>query len=241
MRTLPNGSRIFLLSSRDTARRRRSPNPDGVLPAPPAPFSSPASHCAGCLTCVRVCPFGVARVEKTAVMPAQQCQTCGLCAAECPAAGIALSRFATNGMKDTLGAILSKSDAAKIARPFVVSYCCLNETTSRKFLREQTEEEIRQSGILRVMIPCVSRLSTIDLLSPFELGADKVAVIACTENGCFYPGLKNCSQSASTGPRSFWTRLEWGGTTCSFSKRKAAQRNAGPGYGKNSARLGRKL
>ncbi len=147
-------------------------------------------HCAGCLTCVRVCPFGVARVERTAVMPAQECQTCGLCAAECPAAGIALSRFGTNGMKDTLRAMLSGSDAAKIARPFVVSYCCLNETTSRKFLKEQTEEEIRQSGILRLMIPCVSRLSTIDLLSPFELGADKVAVIACAENGCFYTGAE---------------------------------------------------
>ena len=57
-------------------------------------------------------------------------------------------------------------------------------------MREQTEEEIRQSGILRVMIPCVSRLSAADLLSPFELGADKVAVIACTENGCFYPGAE---------------------------------------------------
>ncbi len=148
------------------------------------------AHCAGCLTCVRVCPFGVPRVEKTAVMPVQQCQTCGLCAAECPAAGIALSRFATNGMKDTLRAILSKPDMAKIARPFVVSYCCLNETTSRKFLREQTEEEIRQSGILRVMIPCVARLSTVDLVSPLELGADKIAVIACTEKGCFYPGAE---------------------------------------------------
>ncbi|MGO9016754.1 MAG: FAD-dependent oxidoreductase [Syntrophobacteraceae bacterium] len=148
------------------------------------------AHCAGCLTCVRVCPFGVAQVEKTAVMPAQQCQTCGLCAAECPAAGIALSRFATNGMKDTLRAILAKSDTAKIARPFVVSYCCLNETTSRKFLVQQTEEEIRQSGILRVLIPCVARLSTLDLVSPIELGADKVAVIACTENGCFYTGAE---------------------------------------------------
>ncbi len=152
-------------------------------------LKSPA-HCAGCLTCVRVCPFGVAKVEKTAVMPAAQCQTCGLCAAECPAAGIELTRFATNGMKDTLRAILSKSDAAKIARPFTVSYCCLNGTTSRKFLKEQTEEEIRQSGILRVMIPCVSRLSAVDLLSPFELGAEKVCVIACGENGCFYSGAE---------------------------------------------------
>lgn len=166
-----------------------------------------AAHCAGCLTCVRICPFGVARVEKTAVMPAQQCQTCGLCAAECPAAGIALSRFATNGMKDTLGAILSKSDASKIARPFVVSYCCLNETTSRKFLMEQTEEEIRQSGILRVMIPCVSRLSTIDLLSPFELGADKVCVIACSENGCFYPGAEELLAKRVNRARKFLDQI----------------------------------
>ncbi|MFZ0944738.1 MAG: hydrogenase iron-sulfur subunit [Syntrophobacteraceae bacterium] len=93
-------------------------------------------------------------------------------------------------MKDTLRAILSKSDTAKIARPLVVSYCCLNETTSRKFLLEQTQEEIRQTGILRVMIPCVARLSTLDMLSPIELGADKVAVIACTENGCFYTGAE---------------------------------------------------
>jgi NADPH-dependent glutamate synthase beta subunit-like oxidoreductase/coenzyme F420-reducing hydrogenase delta subunit len=146
--------------------------------------------CAGCLTCVRVCPFGVAQVERTAVMPAQQCQTCGLCAAECPAAGIALTRFATNGMKETLKGILARSNEAKIARPLVVSYCCLNETTSRRFLKEQTDREVQESGILRVMIPCVARLSTVDLLSPFELGADKVAVIACKENGCFYTGAE---------------------------------------------------
>ncbi len=152
-------------------------------------LSSP-EDCAGCLTCVRVCPFGVARVERTASMPAQECLTCGLCAAECPAAGIALSRFATNDMKDTLKTVLAKSGEAKIARPFVVSFCCLNETTGREFLREQTEEEILGSGILRVMVPCVGRLSNVDLLSPFELGADKVAVIACKENGCFYTGAE---------------------------------------------------
>ena len=98
--------------------------------------------CAGCLTCVRVCPFGVAKVERTAVMPAEQCQTCGICAAECPAAGVALARFATNRMKETLSAVLAKATLEKIARPFIVSYCCLNETTSRKYLREQTEREI---------------------------------------------------------------------------------------------------
>lgn len=146
--------------------------------------------CAGCLTCVRVCPFGVATVERTAVMPAEECQTCGLCAAECPAAGIALARFATNRMKDTLRAVMEKVDEKKISRPFVVSYCCLNETTSRKYLDKQTEKEIIKTGILRVMVPCVGRLSAVDLLAPFELDVDGVAVVACREDGCFYTGAE---------------------------------------------------
>lgn len=146
--------------------------------------------CAGCLTCVRVCPFGVAKVDRRAVMPAQQCQTCGICAAECPAAGIALARFATNRMKELMSAVLAKTSPEKISRPFVVSYCCLNETTSRKYLLDQTEKEIEETGILRVMVPCVGRLGAIDLLTPFELGADRVLLIACKENGCFYTGAE---------------------------------------------------
>lgn len=147
-------------------------------------------NCAGCLTCVRLCPFGVAKVDRMAVMPAQQCLTCGICAAECPAAGVDLARFGANGMKEALRAALAKADVSKIAKPFLVSYCCLNETTSRTFLREQTADDIRQTGVLRVMVPCVGRLSAVDLIAPFELGADRVAVIACKHEGCFYTGAE---------------------------------------------------
>jgi len=164
-------------------------------------------HCAGCLTCVRVCPFGVAQVRGTAVMPAQQCQTCGLCAAECPAAAIELSRFDTNRMKDTLRDIVKRQGTSRIARPLVVSYCCLNETTSRKFLWEQTDEEIRQSGIVRVMVPCVGRLSALDLITPFELGADKVAVIACAEKDCFYSGSEELLSRRVTRAKKFLDQI----------------------------------
>ncbi len=169
------------------------------------------SNCAGCLTCVRICPFGVAQVDRTAAMPAEKCQTCGLCAAECPAAGISLARFATNKMKDLLKATLSSADAAKIARPFLVSYCCLNETTSRVFLRKQTEEEINRSGVLRVMVPCVARLSATDLLSPFELGADGVAVIACREDGCFYTGAEELLRRRIVRVKKFLDEIGTGG------------------------------
>jgi len=142
-------------------------------------------RCAGCLTCVRICPFGVATVEKTAVMPTDKCLACGLCAAECPAAAVALKRFGTNRMKEEVRALLANTPTRAQAEPLIVSFCCLFETTSRKFLREQSD--FVADGVVRVMVPCVARLSVTDLLSPFELGADGVVVIACSVGDCLYP------------------------------------------------------
>ena len=82
-------------------------------------------------------------------------------------------------------------DFEKVARPFLIAYCCVNGTTSRKYLKEQTAEDVSDSGVLRVLVPCVGRLSMADLLSPFELGADRVAVISCPEDGCYYPRVED--------------------------------------------------
>lgn len=166
--------------------------------------------CAGCLTCVRICPYGVATVEQTASMPAKECLTCGLCAAECPAAGIRLARFATNNMKEGLADILQQVDLKRISRPFVVSYCCLYETTSRKYLKHQTPKEIEESGVLKIMVPCVGRLGSIDLLSPFELGADRVAVIACKEAGCVFTGAEELLKRRLEGVRRFLDEIKVG-------------------------------
>lgn len=174
--------------------------------------------CAGCLTCVRVCPFGVATVERTAVMPAEQCQTCGLCAAECPAAGVALARFATGHMRETLQDILKNAEMRKISRPFAVAYCCLHETTSRRYLVPQSLQEIENTGILRVMVPCVGRLSALDLVSPFELGADRVAVIACREDACFYIGAEELLQRRIEQSQRFLEEIGVGGTHLQFHR-----------------------
>ena len=142
--------------------------------------------CAACLTCVRICPFGVATVDRTAVMPEEKCQACGLCAAECPAAAIALKKFGTNQMREQLQDLLSSLKADTISRPLIVSFCCLFEVTSRKFLKEESES-YKKSGIFRIMVPCVARLSVPDILSPFELGADGVTIIGCSDGTCLYP------------------------------------------------------
>jgi len=92
--------------------------------------------CVGCMTCVRICPFGVATVEKTAVMPQEECQACGLCAAQCPAAAIALKRFGTDRMEDMLQQAIAGLEESGTSAPLVVSYCCLFEVTARGFIRQ---------------------------------------------------------------------------------------------------------
>jgi heterodisulfide reductase subunit A-like polyferredoxin len=59
--------------------------------------------CVGCLTCVRVCPFdvpkidgkamGVGEIVGAAVIEASLCTGCGICTSECPADAIQLRHF----------------------------------------------------------------------------------------------------------------------------------------------------
>ena len=61
------------------------------------------SKCTGCLTCVRICPFGVPAIQASltgagsimgaASIEATICRGCGLCTAECPAGAIQLMHY----------------------------------------------------------------------------------------------------------------------------------------------------
>jgi coenzyme F420-reducing hydrogenase delta subunit len=119
-------------------------------------------------------------------MPEEKCQACGLCAAQCPAAAIALKRFSTDQMKDTLTSAVADIKKQKGLKPLIISYCCLFEVTSRNFLKGRSENYM-ESGVYTMMVPCVARLSVHDILLPFELEADAVSIIACSEGSCLYP------------------------------------------------------
>jgi heterodisulfide reductase subunit A-like polyferredoxin len=53
------------------------------------------SKCAACLTCVRVCPYNVPRINERGVAEIEManCQGCGSCASECPAKAIQLLHY----------------------------------------------------------------------------------------------------------------------------------------------------
>jgi len=65
-------------------------------------------RCAGCLICVRVCPYGVPKINKegkSEIDPAL-CRGCGVCAAECPAKVIQLNWYEDDQIMSKVEAIL---------------------------------------------------------------------------------------------------------------------------------------
>jgi heterodisulfide reductase subunit A-like polyferredoxin len=74
------------------------------------------AKCTACLTCVRVCPYHVPRInhELTGVggiigaaeIEVAECQGCGICVAECPARAIRLDHYTDEQMEVKIGALL---------------------------------------------------------------------------------------------------------------------------------------
>jgi heterodisulfide reductase subunit A-like polyferredoxin len=73
--------------------------------------------CVGCLTCVRICPYGVpqvredhtgvGRIEGAAYIEQTVCHGCGSCASECPAKAISIAHFQDDQIMVKLDALLT--------------------------------------------------------------------------------------------------------------------------------------
>ena len=84
------------------------------------------AKCTGCLTCVRICPYGVPRINPAQVaiggimgaahIEAAACHGCGSCASECPGKAIQLMHY-----KD--GQVLAKVEAL-FAAPIKTGLMC---------------------------------------------------------------------------------------------------------------------
>ena len=74
------------------------------------------AKCTGCLTCVRICPFGVPQIQPNrtgvgsimgaAYIEAAVCQGCGSCVAECPAQAIQLMHYTDSQLAAKVNALL---------------------------------------------------------------------------------------------------------------------------------------
>jgi len=78
------------------------------------------SRCTGCLTCVRICPFGVpimkpslagvGKIMGAAYIEAAVCQGCGSCVAECPARAIQLMHYTDAHMVNKVRALVGSPE-----------------------------------------------------------------------------------------------------------------------------------
>jgi len=134
------------------------------------------SRCIACLTCRRVCPFGVPAVESKAMISPDACQACGICAAACPAGAITVSGLT----KDTWGGIWRES--AQSGDPPIKIYACRREMGGKIVPGFERELPGLGSSILTVL-PCTGALRRDRVLKDFGEGGFGVVVVSCND-GC---------------------------------------------------------
>jgi len=137
--------------------------------------------CATCLTCLRVCPYHVPYLDEggTIQIPADQCQACGICVAECPARAIVLRKpYDRRHIDEELEHAL-KSAAESKSKPLIIGFCCQYGLFGTGALASLWREG--KAGIWIVPVLCVAKLEEGHVLRAFEMGAEGVFIAGCGE------------------------------------------------------------
>ncbi len=137
--------------------------------------------CATCLTCLRVCPYHVPYLDDSGniQIPAEQCQACGICVAECPAKAIVLRKpYDRRHIDEELEHAL-KSAAESKSKPLIIGFCCQYGLFGTGALAGMWREG--KAGIWIVPVLCVAKLEEEHMLRAFEMGAEGVFIAGCGE------------------------------------------------------------
>jgi heterodisulfide reductase subunit A len=136
------------------------------------------SRCATCLTCLRICPYGAPHLNSQGEVEIAdvRCIACGLCATECPASVIELTRPGPDSLEADIQQVLSQPADEEGT---VLGLLCHYGVPS-------TLEQLFDPRVRVVKIPCVSHLTVNHLLKAFEMGAVGVFIIVCADGECRY-------------------------------------------------------
>ncbi len=140
--------------------------------------------CATCLTCLRLCPYHVPYLDDsgTVQIPADQCQACGICVAECPAKAIVLRKPQDRRHIDEELNHVLKSAAQSKFKPLIFGFCCQYGLYGTGALASLWRKA--KAGIWIVPVLCVAKIETEHLLRAFEMGAEGVFIAGCGQEQC---------------------------------------------------------
>lgn len=152
------------------------------------------ARCVGCDTCMSMCPFSAITLQarpadaprpaevkddgKLAVIDAEVCRACGICAANCPEVAVA------HNLSDDalLGRIALMVEGAQDP---VVGFYCKECAGAAIGLSGQRRDQYPESVRL-IELPCLGRLSAMHIVEAARLGAAGVFLAGCAEGRCQY-------------------------------------------------------
>jgi len=137
--------------------------------------------CASCLTCLRVCPYDVPYVDEsgTIQIPAEQCQACGICIAECPAKAIVMRKPSSYlHINEELEHAIKSFNKSEF-KPSIIGFCCQYGLFGTGTLANLWRGA--RAGIWIVPVLCVAKIEPGHILRAFELGAEGVFIAGCGE------------------------------------------------------------
>lgn len=144
--------------------------------------------CAACLLCLRLCPFGVPTIDQTAQMPSVLCQTCGLCAVDCPRSAIEMRGYPRNWLLEEARTVLAAG--RKNGEPRIIAFTC----TYNRTYPDSKVVALLPPGVTEIPVPCAGRVGSIDVLKTLEMGADAVYVVACNDRACKFEGADDVAR-----------------------------------------------
>ena len=148
------------------------------------------ARCATCLTCLRICPYGVPIINPYGGVEirAEQCQACGVCVGECPARAISL-RGEQDGplVLEELSRVFAGVTPVQ-SEPIVVAFHCGYGAYAASDFK-QLLRKIGSHRVKFVKMPCVAKLEPFHLIRAFELGAEKVLICSCSQEDCQHPDV----------------------------------------------------
>ncbi|MFX1519163.1 MAG: hydrogenase iron-sulfur subunit [Promethearchaeota archaeon] len=145
--------------------------------------------CDGCKACVELCPFEAIdfdELKDLAVINELKCEGCGVCAAICPTGAAQLTNNEREILFRQIEALLSTKktldgEATRTILAFVCSECAYGSVDLAGINNWQYSP-----NVLVASVPCIGRISPLDILKGFVEGADAVMLASCPEERCQY-------------------------------------------------------